>query len=98
MGTSILEGGIKRGSVRAFTEQRTLKPWARYLPIVNIACNAPEDADHTSTLQAQKVQETTGKARKRTGKNKANDTTQPKKNARRHALMDSESSDDSFRV
>jgi hypothetical protein len=35
-----------------------------------MACNVPEDAEYTYTLQAQMVQEPTGGARKRMGKEK----------------------------
>jgi hypothetical protein len=88
--TSISEPRNKRGSVTVYTSKKTLKPWARFLPILNIACSVPEDTDYTSTLLAQKNQEHTGGTRKRVG---IDDRVPRKKKLQRRALDDSGNSD-----
>jgi hypothetical protein len=66
--TSISNAKRNRGGVTVYTPEKTLKSWARFLPILNLACSVPEDADHTSTLLAQNIQEITGGLRKRVAK------------------------------
>jgi hypothetical protein len=58
----------KKGTVIVSTPDKTLESRAQFLQIVNLACSVPKDARYTSTLSAQKNQETAGIARKRTGK------------------------------
>jgi hypothetical protein len=52
--TSISEAMSKRGSITVYTPRKTLKSWARFLIILNIAHSVLEDAKYTSTLLAQK--------------------------------------------
>jgi hypothetical protein len=95
--TSIADEKIKRGSVTVYTPKGNLEPWAQILPILNIACNVPEVAEYTTTLLAQKHQETAGGTRKRTEKERVRRNRKKLKFPQRRILEDSESdSDDTY--
>jgi hypothetical protein len=93
---SVLDKQIKRGTITVFTPKLTLKPWARFPPILNMACSVPDDAEYTSTLQAQKFQDSTGGTRKRMSKDKGYRVQKKKKKQQQRILEDSENSDDTY--
>jgi hypothetical protein len=95
--TSIADERGKRGSVTVYTPTGNLEPWAQFLPILNIACNVPEVAEYTTTLQAQKQHETAGGTRKRTEKEWVRRIRKKQKFPPRRILEDSDSdSDDTY--
>jgi hypothetical protein len=94
-GTSIAEEKSKRGSVTVYTTKGKLKPWAQFLPILNLACNVPEDAGYSSTLLGQKNQETTRGTLKRVEKGKNSRIHKKLKVSQRRILEESESTQDS---
>jgi hypothetical protein len=96
-GTQRADENSKRGSVTFYTPKGNLKPWAQFLPILNIACNVPEVAEYRTTLLAQKHQEPTGGTRKRTEKEKDRRARNNLKSSQRRILEDSCSdSDDTY--
>jgi hypothetical protein len=96
-GTSITDENSKRGSVTNYTPKSNLKPWAQFLPILNIACNVPKVAEYTTTLLAQKHQDPAGGTRKRMEKEKDRRAGKKLKSSQRQILEDSDSdSDDTY--